>query len=189
MSQGSGLVLLFHSMGEHDGISDRGRSTRAATAGSPRCSARPPRRSAREIKLERRGRAGDHRERRAPGVALADGTELSAKVVVSAADPRRRSPSFVDPRELPADLVDSLRRYRYQGTSSKVNFALDGLPTYPSLGERGDMFRGFTNIGPSMEYLERAFDEAKYGWYSTRRSSTPRSSRRSIPTWRPRANT
>jgi phytoene dehydrogenase-like protein len=87
---------------------------------------------------------------------------------VSAADPRRTFTQFVDPRELPNDLVDSLRRYRYQGTSSKVNFALDGLPRYPSLGDRTDMFRGFTNVAPSMEYLERAFDEAKYGWYSTR---------------------
>jgi phytoene dehydrogenase-like protein len=105
---------------------------------------------------------------RATGVALADGTELSARVVVSAADPRRTFTQFVDPRELPHDLVDNLRRYRFQGTSSKVNFALDGLPRYPALGDRADMFRGFTNIGPSMEYLERAFDEAKYGWYSTR---------------------
>jgi len=105
---------------------------------------------------------------RATGVALTDGTDLQAKIVVSATDPRRTFTKFVDQRELPTDLVDSLRRYRYQGTSSKVNFALDGLPKYPSLGERGDMFRGFTNIGPTMEYLERAFDEAKYGWYSTR---------------------
>ena len=47
-----------------------------------------------------------------------------------------------------------------------MNFALDGLPKYPALGDRGDQFRGFTNIGPSMDYLERAFDDAKYGWYS-----------------------
>jgi phytoene dehydrogenase-like protein len=105
---------------------------------------------------------------RATGVALRDGTELGARVVVSAADPRRTFTEFVDPRELPTDLTDALRRYRYQGTSSKVNFALDGLPQYPGLPGRGDMFRGFTNVAPSMEYLERAFDEAKYGWYSTR---------------------
>jgi phytoene dehydrogenase-like protein len=101
-------------------------------------------------------------------VALEDGTELFAEVVVSAADPHRTFTNFVDPRELPADLVDALARYRYQGTSSKVNFALDGLPRYPALGDRADHYRGFLNIGPSLEYIERAFDEAKYGWYSTR---------------------
>ncbi len=75
---------------------------------------------------------------------------------------------LVDPRELPTDLVDTIRRFRFQGTSAKVNFALDGYPRFPTLGDRTDQYRGFTNIGPSMEYLERAFDDAKYGWYSKR---------------------
>jgi phytoene dehydrogenase-like protein len=105
---------------------------------------------------------------RAVGVALADGSEYRAPIVVSALDPRRTFLELVDPRELPTDLVDTIRRFRFQGTSSKVNFALDGVPRYPTLGDRTDQFRGFTNIGPSMEYLERAFDDAKYGWYSQR---------------------
>ena len=108
------------------------------------------------------------RNGRATGVALADGTEYHAPVVVSALDPRRTFLELVDPRELPTDLVDTIRRFRFQGTSAKVNFALDGLPKYPALGDRTDQYRGFTNIGPSMEYLERAFDDAKYGWYSKR---------------------
>jgi phytoene dehydrogenase-like protein len=87
---------------------------------------------------------------------------------VSALDPRRTFLELVEPRELPDDLVESIRRFRFQGTSSKVNFALDGLPTFPALPGREDIFRGFTNIGPTMDYLERAFDEAKYGWYSSR---------------------
>ena len=49
-----------------------------------------------------------------------------------------------------------------------MNFALDGIPVFPPLADRdGEPFRGFLNIGPSMDYLERAFDEAKYGWYSS----------------------
>ena len=87
---------------------------------------------------------------------------------MSALDPRRTFLELVDPRELPTDLVDAIQRFRFQGTSAKVNFALDGLPVYPALAGREDHYRGFTNIGPSMEYLERAFDEAKYGWYSSR---------------------
>ena len=105
---------------------------------------------------------------RTTGVALEDGTEFEAPIVVSALDPRRTFLELVDPRELPTDLVDAIQRFRFQGTSAKVNFALDGLPVYPSLANREDQYRGFTNIGPSMEYLERAFDEAKYGWYSSR---------------------
>ena len=83
---------------------------------------------------------------------------------MSALDPRRTFLELVNPRELPDDLVENIQRFRFQGTSSKVNFALDGLPTFGDLD--GSQFRGFTNIGPSMDYLERAFDDAKYGWYS-----------------------
>ena len=115
------------------------------------------------------GRLVITKDGRATGVVLEDGTEYSrATIVVSALDPRRTFTELVDPRELPADLVENIERYRFQGTSSKVNFALDGLPMYPALGDRGDQFRGFMNIGPSMDYLERAFDDAKYGWYSQR---------------------
>ena len=105
---------------------------------------------------------------RATGVALADGTEYHATTVVSALDPRRTFLELVNPRELPSDLVEAIHRFRFQGTSSKVNFALDGLPSHPALPGRADIFRGFTNIGPSMEYIEHAYDDAKYGWYSKR---------------------
>ena len=56
-------------------------------------------------------------------MVLADGTELTAKVVVSALDPRRTFLELVDPRELPDDLVETVRRMKFQGVSSKVNFA------------------------------------------------------------------
>jgi phytoene dehydrogenase-like protein len=168
MSQGSGLVLLFHNMGEHDGELGSWSFHKGGNGGFTQVLARAAEAFGAEITTSAEVERVITVNGRATGVALADGTELRAKVVVSAADPRRTFTQFVDERELPLDLVENLRRFRYQGTSSKVNFALDGLPTYPSLGNRSDMFRGFTNIAPSMEYLERAFDEAKYGWYSTR---------------------
>ena len=168
MSQGSGLVLLFHGMGEHDGEFGSWAFHKGGNGGFTQVLGRAAQALGAEIKLNAEVDHVITANGRATGVALADGTELRAKVVVSAADPRRTFTKFVDPRELPTDLVENLRRYRYQGTSSKVNFALDGLPRYPALGDRTDQFRGFTNIAPSMEYLERAFDEAKYGWYSTR---------------------
>ena len=108
------------------------------------------------------------RDGRAIGVVLADGTELTAPVVVSALDARRTFLDLVDPRELPDDLVDNVRRTRYRGTSAKVNFALDGMPEFPGLPGSAAPFGGFINIGPTLEYLERAYDAAKYGWYSDR---------------------
>lgn len=168
MSQGSGLVLLFHAMGEHDGSLGSWAFHKGGNGGFTQVLARAAEAFGVDIRLGAEVEQVITSGGRATGVALRDGTELSAKIVVSAADPRRTFTEFVDPAELPDDLNDSMRKYRYQGTSSKVNFALDGLPEYPSLPGRSDMFRGFTNVGPSLEYLERAFDEAKYGWYSTR---------------------
>jgi phytoene dehydrogenase-like protein len=167
MSQGSGLVLLFHNMGEHDGSFGTWAFHKGGNGGFTQVLARAAQAFGAEIRLDSSVDRVITRDGRAIGVALQDGTEFRAGIVVSAADPRRTFTQFVDPRELPADLVGNLERYRYQGVSSKVNFALDGLPRRPGL-EGGDHFRGFTNIGPSLEYLERAFDEAKYGWYSTR---------------------
>ena len=167
-SQGSGLVLLYHLLGEHDGEMGAWSFHKGGNGGFTRVLARAAEAFGAEIRL------GSAVERvitgngRATGVALADGTELHAPIVVSALDPRRTFMELVDPRELPTDLVEAIRRFRFQGTSAKVNFALDGTPRYPRLGDRTDQYRGFTNIGPSMEYLERAFDDAKYGAFSRR---------------------
>ena len=167
-SQGSGLVLLYHSIGEHDGEFGAWAFHKRGNGGFTQVLARAARSFGAEIVLELPVDSVITKNGRATGVALADGTEYHATTVVSALDPRRTFLELVNPRELPTDLVETITRFRFQGTSSKVNFALDGLPQHPALPGRGDQFRGFTNIGPSMEYLERAYDDAKYGWYSKR---------------------
>jgi phytoene dehydrogenase-like protein len=167
-SEGSGLVLLYHLLGEHDGEFGAWAFHKQGNGGFTKVLARAAQSFGVEIKLES---PVDHvitRDGRATGVALADGAEYHAPVVVSATDPRRTFLELVDPRELPTELVEQIQRFRFQGTSAKVNFALDGYPRFPTLGDRTDQYRGFVNIGPSMDYLERAFDDAKYGWYSKR---------------------
>ena len=167
-SQGSGLVLLYHSLGEHDGEFGAWSFHKKGNGGFTQVLARAAQSFGAEIRLESPVASVITKNGRATGVALTDGTEFYADTVVSALDPRHTFLELVDPRELPDDLVESIQRFRFQGTSSKVNFALDGLPEYPALPGREDIFRGFTNIGPSIDYLERAFDEGKYGWYSSR---------------------
>jgi phytoene dehydrogenase-like protein len=167
-SQGSGLVLLYHNLGEHDGEFGAWAFHKKGNGGFTQVLARAAQSFGAEIRLDSPVEAVITRNGRTTGVALKDGTEFYADTVVSALDPRRTFLELVEPRELPDDLVENIRRFRFQGTSSKVNFALDDLPTFPTLGKKADHFRGFTNIGPSMEYLERAFDDAKYGWYSER---------------------
>ena len=73
------------------------------------------------------------RDGRATGVAWPMAPSCSAKVVVCALDPRRTFLELVNPRELPDDLVETVRRMKFQGVSSKVNFALSGIPRYPAL--------------------------------------------------------
>ncbi len=167
-SQGSGLVLLYHYMGEHDGDQSSWAFHKGGNGGFTQVLARAFQGFGGEISLESPVASVITNNGKATGVALEDGTEFSADIVVSALDPRRTFLELVDPRELPSDLVENINRFRFQGTSAKVNFALDGLPKFPALGDRSDQFRGFTNIGPSLDYLERAFDDAKYGWYSQR---------------------
>ncbi|MGH8945724.1 MAG: phytoene desaturase family protein, partial [Acidimicrobiia bacterium] len=166
-SQGSGLVLLYHSFGEHDSVYGSWAFHKGGNGGFTQVLARAAEALGAEIRLESPVSAVMTRDDKVVGVALEDGTEFRAPTVVSALDPRRTFMELVDPRQLPTDLVDNLRRLKFQGTSAKVNFALDGNPTFPGL-EGSDHYRGFINIGPSLDYLERAFDDAKYGWYSSR---------------------
>jgi phytoene dehydrogenase-like protein len=168
MSQGSGLVLLFHSMGEHDGEYGVWGFHKGGNGGFTQVVARAAQAYGAEIRLESPVETVITKDGRAVGVALADGTEFRAPVVVSALDPRRTFLEIVDRRELPGDFVEDITRFRFQGTSAKVNFALDGLPVFPALRDRIDQYGGFINIGPTLEYLERAYDDAKYGWYSSR---------------------
>jgi phytoene dehydrogenase-like protein len=166
-SQGSGLVLLYMAFGEHDADQGAWAFHKNGNGGFSDVLARAAEGFGAEIAKEE---PVDHVRTdngRATGVVLKDGTEIAADIVVSSLDARRTFLELVDPRELPSELVESIQRTRYQGTSAKVNFALDGLPTFPALADRGEApFRGFINLGPTVDYLERAFDDAKYGWYS-----------------------
>ncbi len=165
-SQGSGLVLLYHNVGEHDGIFGSWAFHKKGNGGFTQVLSQAAQAFGAEIVLESPVESVITKNGRATGVALKDGSEYYADTVISSLDPRRTFLELVNPRELPDDLVENIQRFRFQGTSSKVNFALDGLPNFPALGQKADHFRGFTNIGPSMDYLERAYDDAKYGWYS-----------------------
>ena len=105
---------------------------------------------------------------RATGVALANGDEIHAKVVVSSVDPNLTFLKFMNERDLPSDFVDGVKRYKYRGCSGKVNLALDALPNFTCLPGTGPHLRGAISISPSIDYMERAYDDAKYGQFSSR---------------------
>jgi phytoene dehydrogenase-like protein len=103
----------------------------------------------------------------ATGVLLSTGEEISGRVVISNADPKRTLLKLTDPTHLSPDFVQKLQHYRGNGTVAKVNLALSGLPNFTAL-KNGDgaTLKGRIHIGPEIDYLERAFDESKYGNFS-----------------------
>jgi len=101
------------------------------------------------------------------GAILGTGEEILAKAVISNADPKRTLLKLTDPMHLSPDFVQKLQHFRGNGTVAKVNLALSGLPTFTAL-KNGDSaaLKGRIHIGPEIDYLERAFDESKYGNFS-----------------------
>jgi phytoene dehydrogenase-like protein len=103
----------------------------------------------------------------ATGVLLSTGEEISAKAVISNADPKRTLLKLTDPTHLSPDFVQKLQHYRGNGTVAKVNLALSGLPNFTALKSGdGSALRGRIHIGHEIDYLEHAFDECKYGNFS-----------------------
>ena len=103
----------------------------------------------------------------ATGVLLGTGEEITANAVISNADPKRTLLKLTDSTHLSPDLVQKLQHFRGNGTVAKVNLALSGLPTFTAL-KNGDgaALKGRIHIGPDIDYLERGFDESKYGNFS-----------------------
>jgi phytoene dehydrogenase-like protein len=108
----------------------------------------------------------------ATGVVLSNGEEIAAKTVISNVDPRRTFLRLIDPSHLEPDFMVKMQNYRCLGTVAKVNLALAGLPSFTALknlgaGSKADAaLAGRIHIGPEIDYLERAFDDAKYGNFS-----------------------
>jgi phytoene dehydrogenase-like protein len=107
---------------------------------------------------------------RARAVVLESGEEIQARAVVSNADPRRTFLKLVDPADLDPNFLMKVRGYRSLGAAAKVNLALAALPSFSGVETSGanDKLSGRIHVGPTIDYLERAFDEAKYGDFSKR---------------------
>jgi len=104
-------------------------------------------------------------EGKAAKVVLNNGDEISARAVVSNADPRTTFLRLVDPVDLDPDFLMKVRNFRAIGSAAKINLALSSLPSFPALdgGDAKTRLSGRIHIGPDIDYLERAFDAAKYG--------------------------
>jgi phytoene dehydrogenase-like protein len=165
-SPGTAYVLLHHYMGEIDGAFRSWGLVRGGTGAISNAIANAAREAGVEIRTEApiakilvdRGQA--------KGIVLDNGDEIRANVISSSVDPRLTFMKMVGAEHLPADFVEDVGRYKFRGSSGKVNLALDGLPNFKCLPGEGAHLRGAVSISPSVEYMERAYDDAKYGRFS-----------------------
>src|ERR1700724_560516 len=167
-SPGTAYVLLHHYMGEIDGAFRSWGFSRGGTGAISNAIAAAAREAGVEIRTQAPVDKILVKNGRTTGVVLKSGEEISAGVVSSSVDPHLTFEKFLQPSELPADFLESVRRYKYRGSSGKVNLALDGLPDFKCIPGHGAHLRGAISISPSIEYMERASDDAKYGHFSRR---------------------
>jgi phytoene dehydrogenase-like protein len=167
-SPGTAYVLLHHYMGEIDGAFRSWGFCRGGTGAISLAIAAAAKEAGALVRTEAGVRAITTKNGRATGVALENGQEIEAAVVVSSVDPHRTFLKLLDPATLDGEFVEEVRRYKLRGSSGKVNLALDGLPDFKCLPGAGAHLRGAISISPAVEYMERAYDDAKYGDFSRR---------------------
>jgi phytoene dehydrogenase-like protein len=168
-SPGTAYILLHHVMGSvagHRGLWGFVRGGMGAVSEAIAASARS---QGAEI---RTNASVDHikiANGRARGVVLQGGEEIDANMVISNLTPQLTFLHLIDEGALPEDFVYAIRKYRSEGTSCKINLALAGLPNFralpsdPASKNAGPQHRATMHLCPSLEYIERAWDDAKYG--------------------------
>ena len=167
-SPGTAYVLLHHYMGEIDGAFRSWGFSKGGTGGLSLAVANAAVAQGAEIRTSAPVASIVVKGHRARGVVLESGEEIDADAVVSNADPRRTFLSLVGEKHFDTGFVSNVNRYKYRGSSGKVNLALDRLPDFTCRPGDGAHIRGDIAIAPSVDYLERAFDDAKYGSFSQR---------------------
>jgi phytoene dehydrogenase-like protein len=164
MSPGSAYVLMHHWIGGVDGHFGAWGWVRGGMGGVAEALAASARAAGAEIRVDTDvARVAISGEGRVVGVELDDGSLIGAQRVVSNAHPVTTYLELVGEEKLPEQVVSDVKRFRTRSGSVKVNVALSELPTFPSWDQDGDVHRGLAAVSPSMEYLERAWDDAKYG--------------------------
>lgn len=164
MTPGSAYVLMHHWIGEIDGHAGAWGWVKGGMGGVSQAMARSAESAGAEIRTDAEvDRIAINASGRAVGVALLDGTLIRSQRVVSSAHPVTTYLSLIGRERLPGDVVRDVERYRTRSGSVKLNVALSELPEFPSWEHETSLHRGLVANSPSIEYLERAWDDAKYG--------------------------
>ncbi|MGH7543103.1 MAG: phytoene desaturase family protein, partial [Gemmatimonadota bacterium] len=167
-SPGTAYVLLHHYMGEIDGAFRAWGIPRGGTGGISEAIASAARAAGVQIRTEAPVARIDVRNGRAEGVVLESGEEIAAGTVLSSVDSHVTFLRLVEPSNLEPSFLEEVKRYKFRGSSGKVNLALDALPELACRPGKGEWLRGAISFSPGVDYMERAYDDAKYGRFSQR---------------------
>jgi phytoene dehydrogenase-like protein len=165
-SPGTAYVLLHHYMGEIDGAYRSWGLSKGGTGGVSLACARAAKAFGAEILTQALVERILVKKGKADGVVVQGGHEIKAKVIVSAADGKQTFLKMVGEENLDSEFVQKVKKFRYRGSSGKVNLALDRIPEFRCKPGDGPHLRGDITIAPNVEYLEKAYDDAKYGDFS-----------------------
>jgi len=162
---GTAYVLFHHVMGECDGVRGVWGYVRGGMGGISNAIAAAAREKGAEIRTSAEVTRILVKDGTATGVVLVDGTDIRGKRVASCADANVTFLKLMGNGDLPAEFVEAVRHIDYSSASCKINIALSQLPDFTALPGTapGPQHRGTIHISPTMEYIERAYDDAKYG--------------------------
>jgi phytoene dehydrogenase-like protein len=167
-SPGTAYVLLHHYMGEIDGAFRAWGIPKGGTGGISNAIGDAARALGAEIRTEAPVARIIVKGGRATGVVLESGEEIEASSILSSLDTRLTFLSLLEPGILDPSFEEEIRRFKFRGSSGKVNLAVDRLPDFTCLPGEGEHLRGAVSFSPSVEEMEQAYDDAKYGRFSRR---------------------
>jgi phytoene dehydrogenase-like protein len=173
-SPGTAYVIMHHLMGEHQGAGGWG-FIRGGMGTITASIARSAARFGMQVLTDAAVAEVLVSEGRARGVRLADGREFRAKAVVSNVAAPVLFRRLLAPQHLPAEFLRDIQTFRTFSTAFKMNIAAERPPQYRAFDAKrqGFAYPTYVHIAPDIDYLERAYDDAKYGWYSSRPFLTP----------------
>ena len=167
-SPGTAYVLLHHYMGEIDGAFRAWGIPKGGTGGVSNAIGSAARALGADIRTEARVERILVRDGKAIGVLLEGGEQIDATDVLSSLDSRRTFLGLLEPGTLQPEFEEEVRRFKFRGSSGKVNLAVDRLPDFSCLPGTGEHLRGAISFSPSIDDMEQAYDDAKYNRFSRR---------------------